>query len=150
MIDPSLELHLAIYNTLSGASAVYAIVGESPPRVYDRVPEDATFPYISLAQPQVLPDRADCIDGAETFFGIDGWSREVGSVEIKRLGAAIAFALDQVEFVLAGHRTVLCEVQQIQYLDDPDGITKHTNVLLRTLTEPLGEVTGFGALVAQG
>lgn len=136
MIDPSLELQRVIYNTLSGAAAVYAIVGESPPRIYDHVPEDAAKPYISFAPPQVLPDKADCIDGAETFFTVDGWSDGPGSVEIKQLGAAIAGALDLVEFVLTGHRTVVCELQQIQYLDDPDGITKHAAVVIRTLTEP--------------
>lgn len=136
MIDPSLELQRVIYNTLSGAAAVYAIVGESPPRIYDHVPPDATKPYISMAPPQVLPDKADCIDGAETIFTVDGWSAGPGSVEIKQLGAAIANALDEVEFVLTGHRTVVCQLEQIQYLDDPDGITKHAAVVIRTLTEP--------------
>ena len=136
MIDPSLELQRVIFQTLSANAAVYAIVGESPPRVYDHVPEDAFKPYISMNQPQVLPDKADCIDGAETFFQVDGWSAGPGSVEIKRLGAAIAGALDGVEFVMVGHRTVLCELQNIQYLDDPDGVTKHAAVTIRTLTEP--------------
>lgn len=150
MIDPSLELHRAIYEILSADASVYAIVGESPPRVYDHVPPDAVKPYISLAPPQVLPDKADCIDGAQTIFQVDGWSAGPGSVEIKRLGAAIANALDEVEFVLIGHRTVVCQLEQIQYLDDPDGITKHAAVVIRTLTESLDEITGFGSLVAQG
>lgn len=136
MIDPSLELQRVIYNTLSGNAAVYAIVGESPPRIYDHVPEDATKPYISMAGPQVLPDKADCINGAETFFTIDAWSDGPGFVEVKTLASAISVALDEVELVLVGHRTVLCELQQIQYLDDPDGITKHAAVVIRTLTEP--------------
>lgn len=137
MIDPTLELQKAIFETLHDSTAVQALIGDvSPPRIYDKVSPTAVKPYISLGQPQVLPDKADCIDGAEVSFQVDGWAEGPQSVAIKRLGAAISGALDGVEFVLPNHRTVLCELEQMQYLDDEDGFTKHVAVTLRILTEP--------------
>lgn len=150
MIDPSLELHRLIYETLVNHPAVTAEVGEDRPRVYDAAPNDAEKPYITLGPPQVLPDRADCIDGAETSYPIHGWTNGPRSVTIKRLGAAIALALDGVEFELVGHQTVLTEVEQIVYLEDPDGLTRHVAVTLRVLTTAMDEITGAGALAAGG
>lgn len=133
MSDPTLALQAAIVASLKGAAAVSALVGS---RVFDAPPPSQTKPYITLGQPQVLPDRADCIDGAEVSYPIHGWAAGPQSDGIKRLGIAIAAALDGQELTLTGHRTVLCEVDQIQYLDDPDGLTKHVVVGLRVLTEP--------------
>lgn len=132
MNDPSLELQDALIVVLRGNTPLAAIVGA---RSYDSVPPDANKPYVNLGQPQVLPDQADCVDGAETFFPIHGWATGPQSVVIKQLGKAIAGAVDGVELALQGHRTVLCEVDQIQYLDDPDVDTKHVVVSVRALTE---------------
>lgn len=133
MIDPSLELQAAIVAALKGAAPVTALVGA---RVFDAVAPNSEKPYVSLGQPQVLPDRADCIDGAEVSYTIHGWAAGPQSVAIKRLGKAIAAAIDDNELTLTGHRTVLCELEQTQYLDDPDGLTKHVAVTIRFLTEP--------------
>jgi hypothetical protein len=133
MIDPSLELNDAIINALKGDPAVAAAVGA---KVYDSVPAATAKPYINLGQPQILPDKADCVDGAEVAYTIHGWADGPKSVVIKTVGKAIAGALDGTEFTLTGHRTVLSELEQIQYLDDPDGSTKHVAVTIRVLTEP--------------
>lgn len=133
MIDPSLELQGALISTLKGSSAVQAIVAD---KVFDPVPSTAVKPYVNVGQPQVLPDKADCIDGAEVFYTIHGWAVGPNSIQIKQLGAAIEGALDGVEFTLTSHRTVLCELEQTQYLDDPDVLTKHAAVTIRVLTEP--------------
>jgi len=134
MIDPALELQVAIVGALKAHTALAAIVAT---RVYDAVPPSADYPYVSLGQPQVLPDKADCIDGSITVYTIHGWSSDLGrSVEIKRIGAAIGEALDENEFTLNGHRVVIAQHEQTNYLDDPDGITKHVAVTLRFSTEP--------------
>lgn len=133
MSDPSLELQSAIVAALKANPAVAALVAG---RVYDEVPSGATKPYVTLGQPQVLPDRADCIDGADVNFPIHGWAAGPQSVIVKRLGKAIAAALDNASLSLSGHRAVLVEVDQIEYLDDPDALTKHAVVSIRVLTEP--------------
>lgn len=134
MIDPSLELQAAIVGALKADTALVAIVGT---RVYDNVPPGAAYPYVSLGQPQVLPDKADCIDGSIVVYTVHGWSSDLGkSVQVKQIGARIGAALDENEFSLTGHRVVIAQHEQTNYLDDPDGITKHVAVTLRFSTEP--------------
>lgn len=129
--DPSLALQGAIVTALKNAAGITSLSAG----VHDAVPASAAFPYITLGEPQVLPLRADCFDSVATVFPVHGWSRKNGAAEIKRLGAAIAAALDGNEFALTGHRVVICDVIQIEYLDDPDGLTKHVVVMLRVVTE---------------
>lgn len=133
MIDPSLGMQAAIIARLKMDSAVSSIVGS---KVYDAIPESAKKPYLNLDQPQVLPDKATCLDGAEVSFPIHGWSNGPSSVEVKRLGASVVKALDEYELLVTGHRVVVFELEQLQYLDDPDGITKHFVATFRALTEP--------------
>jgi hypothetical protein len=133
MSDPTLALQEKLIAVLKTSSHVTALVGQ---RVFDYLPSEQPTPYITLGQPQVLPDRADCIDGAEVSFPINGWASGPSSVTVKRLSIAILAALDGQEFVISGHRMVLGEVDSINYLDDPDEFTKHVVVTLRVLTEP--------------
>lgn len=133
MSDPSLPMQAAISAALKGNGAVSAIVSG---RVYDAVPTDAPKPYINLGQPQVIPAKATCIDGAEVSYPVHGWASGPQSVQIKQLGAAVVAALDEIELTVSGHRLVVFELEQIQYLDDPDGITKHFVAVFRALTEP--------------
>lgn len=135
MDDPALQLHKALVARLKGVAAVTNLVGQ---RVYDRVPTGAVKPYINLGPPRVAPDRTGCEPGAEVNYPIHGWSAGPDSVEIKSIGSAILAALDEYEFAMDNHRTVLTEVDQVVYLDDPDGTTKHVALNVRILTEPSG------------
>lgn len=137
MIDPTLPMQAAIVARLRSYSAVTAIVGSgAASKVFDAVPPNADKPYVNLGTPQVLPDKASCIDGAEVSYPVHGWSKGPKSVEIKELGAAVVGALDEYEMTVSGHRIVVFELEQLQYLDDPDGITKHFVAVFRALTEP--------------
>ena len=99
MSDPSLELQSAIVTKLKADSGVMAIVGA---RVYDEVPAGATFPYISLGDSQVLPDKAECIDGTEVYFTVDGWTRDKTFPMVKQLSKAIVAALDDQPLTVTG------------------------------------------------
>jgi hypothetical protein len=133
MSDPSLPMQAAIVARLKANGAVSAIVEG---RVFDAVPTRAAKPYVNLGQPQVIPDKATCVDGAEVSYPVHGWAEGPQSVEIKQLGAAVVAALDEIELTVTGHRLVVFELEQLQYLDDPDGITKHFVAVFRALTEP--------------
>jgi hypothetical protein len=135
MIDPSLLVSASIIDRLKADAAVIAIVAQ---RVFDVVPPGIETPYITLGQPQVLPSRTGggCDAGAEISIVINGWTTGPESVGSRQLGAAIVASIDEHELVMVGHRTVLCELEQNQYLEDPDGITKHSAATFRILTEP--------------
>ena len=132
MSDPSLELQTAIVTKLKADAGVVAAVGN---RVYDNVPPNASFPYISLGDSQVLPDKADCIDGTEVFFSLDGWSRDLRFPECKSISKAIVAALDDQPLTVAGYDAVVFELDSVNYLRDPDGITRHVALSFRALIQ---------------
>lgn len=134
MSDPSLELQAAIVGILKSNSGVQAVVGQ---RVYDEVPNNPTFPYISLGDNQVLPDKADCIDGTEIFWQIDGWARDPTFPVTKRISKAVVAALDDQAVTVDGYSVVVCELNTTNYLRDPDGITRHVAISFRFLIQAL-------------
>src|SRR5262245_21836257 len=110
MSDPSFELYAAIINRLLADSAVQAMVGS---RVYYTVPKTPTFPYISLGDNQILPDKADCIDGTEIFWQIDGWSRDASYPEEFQSSKAVVAALDEVPLTVTNYANIICELTTI-------------------------------------
>jgi hypothetical protein len=132
--DPSLELQKAIVARLKADAGVTAIIAG---RIYDAVPDAAVKPYLSFGAFQLLPEHGDCLDGGEAFLTLDGWANGPDSVEVKRLGKAVAAALDRAPIILdAPQRLVEMSVEQTQYLRDPDGITAHAAITVHAWTEP--------------
>ena len=129
MSDPTLPLTAAI---------VSALTTSSPPvlaHIYDKVTPAATFPYVSIGPIQVIPDKADCIDGTEVFIQLDIWSQTASSVEEKQISAAIVAALDDQDLTVSGYRAVIFQLQDINHLRDPDGLTWHGVLNMRALME---------------
>src|SRR6266540_3637692 len=121
MSDPSLELQAAIVVALRAAPIADG-------RIYDAVPTNAIFPYVSLGDCQVIPDKADCIDGVEVYPQVDVWSRSVGYPETKAITKAVLTALDDQPLTVADFNLVVFEVQDVRYLRDPDGLTRHAAI----------------------
>jgi hypothetical protein len=130
--EPSLELTGAIVATLKGVSP--QICGG---RIYDPVPQMASYPYVSLGPCQVLPDKAGCIDGAEVYPQIDVWSQSNGAKEIKEATKAVLAALDDQELTVPGFNVVLFEIQSVSYLTDPDGKTRHAAITFHGILTPV-------------
>ena len=73
-----------------------------------------------------------------TSVQLDGWAKGPDTVEVKRIGAAIAKSLQWAELPLdEGQRLVIMKIETVRYLRDPDGITTHAIVTVRAQTEPL-------------
>jgi len=132
MSDPSLELQAAIVGKLKNDPGVQAVVGQ---RVYDEVPNNPTFPYISIGDNQVLPDKANCIDGTEIFWQLDGWARDPTFPMTKQISKAVVAALDDQAITVTGYAVVVCEISTVNYLHDPDGITRHVAINFRFLIQ---------------
>lgn len=128
MADPSLALQGAINTRLRSQ-----VSGVSN-RVFDRVPADVVFPYIELGEFQTLDDGAQCHDGQEVYVTLHVWSRAVGQVEVKTIGAAVRGALHEAELTLAGWQFLEIAHQDTRYLKDPDGLTSHAVLTFRALT----------------
>jgi hypothetical protein len=123
MIDPSFELQAALVGLLRGTGALPAGV-----KVYDQAPDDAAFPYLTIGDCQVLPDKSGCIDGVEVYPQIDVWTRTTGYGETKTIARAVTLLLDDQPIVVDGFNVVFFEVQSVNYLRDPDGLTRHAAI----------------------
>ncbi|WP_336801476.1 DUF3168 domain-containing protein [Kaistia sp. MMO-174] len=132
MSDASLELQAAVVAALKSSPDVAAIVSS---RIFDQVPSNATFPYISLGPDQVLSDGAECVDGLEISLQIDVWSRAVGFPETKRIAGAVRAALHLVDLDLPTAALLSLEHRQTRTLRDRDGITSHAVIEFTALVE---------------
>jgi len=130
--DPDLELQGAIIARLKADAGVTALVGT---RVYDRIPKEAPFPYVSYGPTDMLSDDAECINGFNIAVQIDVWSRAVGTPEAKRIGNAVRRALHDSELVLPTNTFVLLRHRQSRTLTDPDGLTSHRFVAFESIVE---------------
>lgn len=125
MTSPSLELQGAIIARLKEFPGLAALVGN---RIYDQVPADRAFPYVSWGPEQVLAQNADCITGFEVFVQLDAWSREVGLPEVKAVAEQVRLALLDDELMLAGNALVSLEHTQTRTGRDPDGLTNRATI----------------------
>ena len=131
MSDPSLPVQKAMVGAMRDA-------GVAGGRVYDEPPDPVTFPYVTLGETQVLPDKADCIDGSEIFPVVDVWSRATGFPETKTVVSQVLAALDdQTGITVDGFQLVIFEFQDVRYLRDPDGLTRHGVVTFHGRLQPL-------------
>lgn len=128
MADPSLLLQGAIVSALKAAPAVAA------GRIYDRVPESASFPYVTVGEGDTVGDDNSCADASECNVQAHVWSRAVGKVEAKQIAALVRARLKS-KFTLAGFQVTVVEYVTTRYLDDPDGITTHAVCEFRYLID---------------
>ena len=140
--DPSLAIQGSAYAVLTGApfqSACGVATG-----VWDEVPANAAYPYVSIEDLQTTPNQAVGFDGSEVVLTAHVWSRKTGSVEAKRIADAVRDALAPVPgsappFSLAarGHVLIGWLAGGSRMLRDPnDPLAKHIPVRLIYQTQP--------------
>jgi hypothetical protein len=128
MSDPSYLLQAAIVPRLKQTSAIAELVND---RVFDEVPAAATFPYITVGGGQVNGNDIDCADISEVFFQVHAWARSpAAGPTAKMIAGAIRDAM-KAPLTLPGFDVQVQEYQQTQWLDDPDGLTRHAMVEFR-------------------
>lgn len=127
------ELQAFIYGRLIGDPDVSGIVAG---RVYDRPKKDAQPPYITIGNPQILPDDAQCINGIAYTFQVDCWSvYQGGKKEVNAMIDAVRRAFHYRQGSLVDSALVEMRVPSSFVLDDPDGTTKHGVVRLEISVE---------------
>lgn len=134
MKSPSLPLQKAAF------AALDTEFGPDVP-VLDHIPMAAgkvtgPFPFIHLADDQVLSDADQCHDPSTTYLTVEAYSRAVGKVELKGLTARIVEVLD-APLAIDGFRVIGHFVEDLRHMKDPDGVTAHGVAVLRYRLEPL-------------
>lgn len=124
MANPELELQGAIVARLKADPAVAALVNG---RIYDAVPTNAAFPYISIGPVDAVDDDADCITGLIVAQQIDCWSRGVGFPEAKKIVDAVRAALHdrEAQMPLSTNAMSFFQCRNSSTRRDPDGLTSH-------------------------
>jgi hypothetical protein len=132
MASPSLELQIAIVSRLRATAAVTNLISD---RVFDHVPEDADFPYVTVGEGDETSDDVDCIEGFDISLYIDVWSREVGFPEAKMISDALRYALKSPALTLVTNALVYFRHRQTRFIRDPDGLTSHAVLTYEAFAE---------------
>lgn len=121
--------------------AIYAALVEAPAlcdgRVFDTVPQGTDTPYIHIGNAQVLDDGDACADGWEVITDIHLWSEPAtgSKLEVMQIGAQVVPRLLGIS-TLTGFSVLIAAIENVRYLDDPDGVTKHGVVTVRHTLQP--------------
>ena len=134
MPSASWSLQRAIYDVLIADEPVLALLGGA--RIYDAVPDNSTFPYLTLGQTSVADWSAGAEAGEEHTLILHVWSRAWGLRETHELMAALRSALHERALTLDGHRLVNLRHEQSEARREADGLTYHGIARFRAVTEP--------------
>lgn len=133
MTHPTLALQKAVVAALTADAAVGALIGD---RIYDATPRNATFPYLTIGQTNLVDWSTGTEAGAEHELMLHAWSRERGKREVYAIAEAVAAVLHDAALTLDGHALVNLRLEFSDTRRDPDGITYHAALRFRAVTEP--------------
>jgi hypothetical protein len=129
MASYSWDLQTAIYAALVGASipGVSKIVDA---KIAD--PKKADFPFIEIGEMQTIQDDVTCADGTQDVTDIHVWSRYRGQKQVKQTMGAVHDALHNTTLTVSGLSSCHAFVESERVITDPDGLTRHGVVTIRT------------------
>lgn len=128
------SLQSAIYQALAGSAELTAQLGGL--RVYDRPPQGAAYPFVTIGESSVFDWSTGTEDGAEHLVTLHVWSRSGGKREAYALVEKIRDVLHDQALMLNDHALVNLRYQFSQTRQDPDGETYHGVIRYRAVTEP--------------
>lgn len=124
MSSPALAFKVAEEAALRGSEALRLAQGGEQVRLYVEVPKNAPLPYVVIGQHEIDPIFGGCGEAHSIVSTVQWWTKDVGerkgSEAVRLQGDAIIAAL-HVELAIAGHETVLVEMEEPEsYGTDPD------------------------------
>ena len=133
MPTAAVALRAAIHDALIADSALAALLGG--PRVYDEVPRDAAFPYVTLGECRITDWSTGSDSGEEHQLTLHAWSRQGGHSEAHEIAGTLLQALDDAPLTLSGHTLVNLRFALADIRREADGRTYHALVRFRAVTE---------------
>ncbi|WAJ26699.1 DUF3168 domain-containing protein [Antarcticirhabdus aurantiaca] len=135
MAYPSIELQTTIFETLRSNAALTALLGG--PKIFDSVPERASFPYLTLGRTAVIDWSTGTEDGAEHILTLHVWARGGGKTETYRIMNQVSDTLNDAHLPIEGHKLVNLRLQFAEARREPDTTTYHGILRFRAVTEPI-------------
>lgn len=107
----------------------------APAKIYERVPDKASFPYVVFDGQEGI--AADALDEPrdEIYLYLSVWSKYSGSKEVLQLIGKIYDAMHRAQLELTEGRMVRATVTRRRNRREPDGVTFMGNVTLRIIAE---------------
>ncbi len=133
-LDAGLALQKTLYATLSGDTALTGLIGL---RLYDNVPGDTAFPYVTMGEGRMMDWSSDTHDGAEHRLVFHIYTRTGGRSLIKTITGALKARLHNAPLVLTDHRLVNMRFVEADIVRLADGVTWHGLVRFRAVTEAI-------------
>ncbi len=133
MTDAMFAAQDAVYDTLQANAGVQAVLG-NPTRVYDHVPTNAVFPYLTLGETSVTAYDVKEGTGMDAVMTLHVWSRYRGHKEVKDILKAVHAALHRATFSVAGQNFIDCRFESAETVQEADGLTYHGIARYRILT----------------
>ena len=133
-VAASWSLQQAIYGALLADTGLSALVAS---RIYDDVPQDVIFPYVTLGEVTVREWSTASDIGAEHSLVLHAWSRSHGRKEVKEILGAINNSLDRAALTVADFQLINLQFVSADMRREEDGETYHGIIRFRAITEPL-------------
>lgn len=125
----------AIYSRLTGDSVLMSKVTG----VFDYVPDNQTFPYITIGEATSAPYRTFSRFGEEVTVTCHIWSRYDGFKEALDILADMNRLLaDRDDLSVTGYDLICCFFEFSETMRDPDGITRHVVARYRLIVQKQG------------
>lgn len=104
MTAPAIDLQKGVFAALSGDQALTALLGG--PRIYDRVPPGAAFPYLTFGRTSVYDWSTGTEIGTEQIFTLHVWSKAKGRQETLDIMERARTLLHDQALPMESHRLV--------------------------------------------
>ena len=128
-------LQAGILAHLAADAGVQSLLGDLP-RLYDRAPAGAAYPYIALGRGESRALDGDDTALSEHRLTLHVWTRRQEYGEVKAITGAVAAALHNAAFSLPdGHRLVLCQCVYTDHFEGADERSVHGLVRVRALVQ---------------
>ncbi len=134
MASAGWALQKALFTHLSADSNVTGVLGGA--KIYDDVPRDATFPYVTFGESVVRDWSTGSDEGFEHVVTLHAWSRANGRRESHEIVGALRSSLHDQALAVEGHRLINLRHEFSEARREADGETYHGIVRYRAVTEP--------------
>ena len=135
MVSAGWALQKALFAHLVADSSLTALLGGA--KIYDDVPRDAEFPYVTFGASVVRDWSTGSDEGFEHVVTLHAWSRANGRRESHEIVGALRSSLHDQTLSIDGHRLINLRHQMSEARREDDGETYHGIVRYRAVTEPV-------------
>lgn len=135
MTSASRDLQRSIYSALAANPSLTGLLGGA--RIYDDVPRNAAFPYLTIGQSTVRDWSTGTELGHEHLLTLHVWSRAAGRKESHEIMSAVETVLHDAPLALERHRLVNLRHELSETRRETDGETYHGIVRYRAVTEAI-------------